>query len=300
MRRFLRLAPALTALLFVFCLISFIVLNEEEAKKNYIDSLISALYLSNWARAFLVHPPDFLGHTWSLSIEEQFYVFWPILLFLFLNVFEKRKFVILSTAMIAILSWLLRIYLANNGATIARLFNGLDTRADALMVGCTVALILSSRLFNLAVPAFIYRLLSILSVLSVLSLCAFVVLSNWYVLWMHYLGFFIIELLTAIVIIDIIVNPDCFLKNLLTMKWLVWIGSISYGLYLWHYPVFRAISSAGFQGWAKFTVGILSTLIISWLSYRILELPVLRLKTKFTGSTSKRAAIPSTGNSRCA
>lgn len=299
-RRFLRLAPALTALLIVFCLISFMVLNEEEAKKNYIDAFISAFYLSNWARAFLIHPPDFLGHTWSLSIEEQFYVLWPIILFLFLNVFKERKFVIISIAIIALLSWLLRIYLANNGASIARLFNGLDTRADALMVGCTVAAMLSSRLFNSTVPALLYRLLSILSVLSVLGLCTFAILSNWYVLWMHYLGFFIVELLTAIVIFDIIVNPDCFLKNLLRMKWLVWVGSISYGLYLWHYPVFRAISSMGFQGWAKFTVGMLSTLMLSWLSYRTLELPVLKLKTRFTGSNSKRATLPSTGNAQCA
>ena len=62
-RRVLRLAPALILMLLVFCLLSFILLSKERAYWNYIDSIISLVYLSNWAKAFSIHPPDFLLHT---------------------------------------------------------------------------------------------------------------------------------------------------------------------------------------------------------------------------------------------
>ena len=69
MRRLLRLAPALIGLLVIFCVASSLFLSAQKANSNYIDSLIALAYLSNWARALSIHPPDFLGHTWSLSIE---------------------------------------------------------------------------------------------------------------------------------------------------------------------------------------------------------------------------------------
>lgn len=119
-----------------------------------------------------------------------------------------------------------------------------------------------------------HRLLAILSVASVVGLCSFAVLCNWYVLWMHYWGFFIVELFTAIVIIDIISNPHCLLRNLFTLNWLLWIGSISYGLYLWRYPILRTISSLSFEGWSKFSLGLLTTFSIAILSYYILHIRI--------------------------
>lgn len=298
-RRFLRLGPALIGLLVVFCLTSFMVLNEEEARKNYFDAIISAAYLSNWARAFLIHPPDYLGHTWSLSIEEQFYIIWPIILFFLLRITQKRQYVLITATFFALLSWALRSHLANNGATIARLFNGLDTRADALMLGCAVGVMLSNGFLKPTTLKLLQRLLPLLNIFSIVGLLFFSVLSNWYVLWMHYWGFFIVELFTVIIILNVTINSKGIFNKILMMKWLVWIGSISYGLYLWHYPIFRTISSLGLQGWSKFIVGIVITFIISIISYYALELPILKLKTKFANPKGHSDILPSVANIVC-
>src|SRR5690606_23041117 len=100
-RRLLRLAPALLFLLGVFSCASLYFLVAEERQKFIVDAGITFLYLSNWARAFDLHPPDFLGHTWSLAIEEQFYLLWPFLLMLMMKFSERRAIWLFLTASLA-------------------------------------------------------------------------------------------------------------------------------------------------------------------------------------------------------
>lgn len=138
-RRLLRLAPAVLLLLAIFSLLSFLFLSPERSSRNLIDALIALTYMSNWARAFSIHPPDYLGHTWSLSIEEQFYIFWPLTLVLFLRLSPRLSHVAVLILAIALASAGLRIFLLAEGASFFRLYNGLDTRADALMIGCALA-----------------------------------------------------------------------------------------------------------------------------------------------------------------
>ena len=100
----------------------------------------------NWSRAFHFGWIGWLGHTWSLSIEEQFYLLWPLILITTYRL-GREKGAFRCAALLAILSVLLRIYLHNTGATIDRIYNGFDTRADGLLIGCTMAL---ARPFKLA------------------------------------------------------------------------------------------------------------------------------------------------------
>jgi peptidoglycan/LPS O-acetylase OafA/YrhL len=79
-RRVLRLAPALAVLLFVFTVSSWLLLEPKQAGSHLWDAFITLCYASNWTQALDIHPPDLLGHTWSLSIEEQFYILWPMTL----------------------------------------------------------------------------------------------------------------------------------------------------------------------------------------------------------------------------
>ncbi|MHB1246457.1 MAG: acyltransferase family protein [Sulfuriferula sp.] len=237
MRRVLRLGPALIALLIVFCIASFVLLDEKKATSNYVDALISLAYLSNWARAFSIHPPDFLGHTWSLSIEEQFYIIWPIVLLTLLRVFKNRNYVLVIAAAIALFSWFLRIYLLSNAVGPARLYNGLDTRADTLMIGCMLGVALSSGLVNDNAMKRLNTYFVFVAPLSMVCLLAFSVFSHWRASYMYYWGFFVIGFLTVILILDILTNPQSNIKKFFGMRWLVWVGSISYGLYLWHYPI---------------------------------------------------------------
>jgi len=281
MRRVLRLGPALTVLLIVFCLASFMVLSEGRAHSNYVDALISLAHLSNWARAFSIHPPDFLGHTWSLSIEGQFYIVWPILLLMLLRVSKKKRSVVVVSAAIAALSWIFRIYLSMNSTPITRLYNGLDTRADALMVGCTLGVVLSSGLVSENSNKMLQKLLVAIAPFSMACLFIFSVISDWRDPWMYYLGFFIIELLTTTLILDILINPVSITRKLFEMKWLTWVGSISYGLYLWHYPIYRTMSALGFHRLTIVTSGSLLTVFVAALSFYAMERPILKFKKRF-------------------
>ena len=292
MRRVLRLGPALIALLIVFCVVSFALLDVEKASSNYIDALISLFYLSNWARAFSIHPPDFLGHTWSLSIEEQFYIFWPIILLTLLRVCNKRYQVVVFTVAIVLLSWILRIYLLSNGATPDRLYNGLDTRADALMVGCTLGVTMSFWSIRASARNIFSKLLVIIALVSMACLLAFLMFGKCLAPWMLQYGYLVTELLAAILVIDVLISPQSVIRKLLTMRWLVWVGSISYGLYLWHFPVYKTMGWLGFD-WLPIRIfGTLVTFFIAILSYYVMEKPILRLKKRFTRTIPNNSIQP--------
>src|SRR5690606_5749420 len=94
---------------------------------------------------FSIHTPDLLGHTWSLSLEEQFYLIWPPLFVLLFRIFKAKAAVFAGAVAIALFSWILRVVLFAGGAGHDRVYNGLDTHADALMLGCAVGLVFASR-----------------------------------------------------------------------------------------------------------------------------------------------------------
>ncbi len=290
MRRVLRLGPSLICLLVVFCLISSLVLGKEMAIKNFIDAVISLVYLSNWARAFELHPPDFLGHTWSLSIEEQFYILWPVVLLTLLRIIKNRWYIVFASALVALFSWLLRLYLVMNDATVERVYNGLDTRADALMVGCTLGVLISSSLISENIKEYLSKYLIVIAPFSMICLLAFSIFSKWQDPRMYYLGFFVIELLTATLILDILVGKRSIVGKILAMKWLIWVGSVSYGLYLWHYPIFRTILALGFNHLTVILIGTILTLIVAACSYYFLERPILKFKKSFTYATFNKSA----------
>lgn len=280
-RRILRLGPALICLLIIFCLVSAIVLDIEKAKSNYLDALIALFYLSNWSRAFAIHPPDFIGHTWSLSIEEQFYLFWPVFLVFLLNKSVKRSYIAIITILIATISWFFRVYLLLNDASPERLYNGLDTRADGLMIGCFIGILAGSGCFTDNVRRMLKKILIIITPVSMFCLFIFSFFLNWKDPKMFAFGFIIVEIFAAILILDVIVGRQNFIRKILSMRWLVWIGSISYGLYLWHYPVFRSMRAMGFNLSITMTLGIGITFLIATVSYYFMERPILKIKRKY-------------------
>jgi len=286
-RRILRLIPALLFLLITYCFISFLLLSGEAAKKNYIDALISFFYLSNWARAFSIHPPDFLGHTWSLSIEEQFYMIWPIILLTMLRFRIKRHYIAIITSSIALLAWMLRIYLSVNSASAERIYNGLDTRADALMIGCTIGIAIYSGLINENAKKTIEKLLISLCPISIFCLSMLSIVARWDSPWMSYLGFTIVEIMSSILVFDILINEQSVIRKFLLNVGFVWIGKISYSLYLWHYPIYRTMKAMKYDGFTTFIVGTILTFIMSMFSYYVIEKPILKFKTSFSHSHNK-------------
>lgn len=285
MRRLLRLGPALLLLLVAFCTISFIFLSEEQAVANLVDALIALAYLSNWARAFDFYPPDFLGHTWSLSIEEQFYILWPIILLILLRVNRNRWHIFFFSVMVAFMSWLLRVCFTMSDVSVQRLYNGLDTRADALMVGCALGILISSGLVSGQVGGLLSKSIKYTAPVAILCFLGFSAFAEWQHGGMYYFGFVAVEFLAIILVLDILINKKSIIGKILAMRWLVWVGSISYGLYLWHYPIYRTMFALGFYRWTVVLAGTFVTFIIAAISFYFLERRVLKFRKSFVCET---------------
>ena len=106
-RRALRLGPALILMLIGNSLWGIFFFTPAESMSNLEDALIALFYMANWARAFEIHAPRFLGHTWSLSIEEQFYILWPMIFLLLMRCIRSRALVaaVVLAGAIAAASW---------------------------------------------------------------------------------------------------------------------------------------------------------------------------------------------------
>ncbi|MCU0598042.1 MAG: acyltransferase [Desulfobacterales bacterium] len=284
LRRVLRIAPALFFLLIIYCGMSIVFLGKQKAISNLIDASIVISFMANWSRAFGIHPPDFLGHTWSLSIEEQFYILWPITLSVLLNNINSKKVIAVFVFLIALSSWALRIYLVYQGAPIKRIYNGLDTRADALLIGCVLGIMLSSDVFSDTVEKKLSKFLFFITPSAIVFFVFVSVCMDWKNKQMYYWIYFIIEMCASFLILDLFVNKKSMIRSILSMKWLVWIGSISYGLYLWHYPIFRLMKSLDFEFTAIFTIGTILAFMFSIFSFYTIEKPFLRLKKKLRHS----------------
>lgn len=148
MRRALRLLPALLAVLTAFVIVSALTRNAREFHLDVKEALAALFYCTNWANIFDLIRSDYLGHMWSLSIEEQFYILWPAILLCLLRVAPRKslpQFVLFGAA----LSWLTRVLLfLGTTAGRERFFFGLDTRADSLLLGCAIAAALTSGAFR--------------------------------------------------------------------------------------------------------------------------------------------------------
>jgi peptidoglycan/LPS O-acetylase OafA/YrhL len=230
--------------------------------------------------------PEFLAHTWSLAIEEQFYFIWPVLLTILLRIARSHMNVIFSVILLLLSSWMTRIFLAVGGASLDRLYNGLDTRGDELLVGCLLGIILSSNLMNEHHQHQLESVLKFIGPLSAIILILCSILMRWQNIYMYYCGFSVIELSVSIIILDIFIPRKSLVKRILLMKPAVWIGRISYGLYLWHFLIFSTMRWLGFRRIDVMTIGTCFAFLVASASYYFLERPFLKLKSRWTPNPS--------------
>ncbi|WP_213767077.1 acyltransferase [Caballeronia sp. dw_19] len=261
--RFLRLAPAFA------CVLAFVVVraalthNVEHRHAILEAAAIASVYLMNWSRAFHWLPEDIIGHTWSLSMEEQFYILWPISMMLLGSKANRIYFVIF--VILAVTLW--RSNLALSGADLERTYNGLDTHVDALMIGCAFALLRPHlKLSRFAqrtaiIPAFIMILL--LTMMEPRTIQA------------QTIGLSISAICAAWLILAAL--EDGWLKKVLSLRPLVYTGRISYGLYLWHYPIILiALSNLPKR---LQIIAIPLSYLVAAASFRFIERPFLKLKS---------------------
>jgi len=273
-RRALRLLPALILLLVVFNVYVAIFQNKEQATTARWDSLGALFYMANWLRSF-GRNLGALGHLWSLSIEEQFYFLWPAALIFVL----KRKLgvgqIMALISLVVLVINVDRLLLYNGLPSFNRIYNGLDTRLDTLLVGCALALSGYRR-----VPS---RVLSLAGVVAAIYLFYIIVFGASIFYGMTF-GFTILAFGAALVLAATISNPGGILVKFLRLRPLVWIGRLSYGLYLWHFPVFALAPgwlSTSRPGLTMFTK-VFVTFLCATFSYYLVERPCLNFKKRFS------------------
>jgi peptidoglycan/LPS O-acetylase OafA/YrhL len=258
LRRLLRLAPPLLLMLSVFVMLSTWL--DPDPQSRYEEAAIAAAYLTNWARMTENFQPAFLAHCWSLAVEEQFYLLWPLVLIVTLR--YARQYAAWAAIGIAIASWLTYFALADDQT---RVYNGLDTRAHGLMVGCAIAFL------RVHLPRF-------LGPLALAGLCV-IAMMDWTGTYRFAVCLMLTEILAAVLILDV-VRDGSYLRRLLSMRAVVWVGTISYGLYLWHWPIYRLMFQFEATGWQVVVFGAGGAFVAATLSRYLLELPMLRMKDR--------------------
>ena len=292
-RRLRRLAPAVLVMIFVVTL-WVIVTNHPSFEKLRLDFLPSLLYMTNWWYIFRevsyfdsFGPASPFTHIWSLAIEEQFYLIWPLLMILGLPFIKRKRFRVLAVLAGVIISAWLMAFLYIPGEDPSRVYYGTDTRAFSLLLGAILAFVWPSQRLSKTLPrhaSFVLEIVGISGFLLIVSL--FVITSQFDPF--HYQGGMLLLSILTILVVAALAHPASKLAKWLSVKPLQWMGMRSYGIYLWHYPIIilttPIVNTDGLNLW-RITLQIFFTLILSELSYRFIEVPIRagKLKTLLTG-----------------
>ncbi|MET7291620.1 acyltransferase [Streptomyces griseoloalbus] len=282
-RRWLRLVPALLALCAVCAALS-VTTPLWGFDASWQAAGVSALFLVNVVRAGESGPySDVTGplaHTWSLGVEEQFYLLWPLVLLALLR-HTRTRTVLLCTAALCALPVLWRCALWAPDAA-HRIYNGTDTRADQLLAGALVAVVLARLRADDPRLAMLRTWAGRLAwpALGLLTLVAWRMpvtadTGGWTAAW-YTAGFLGVAVLSATVVAGLELRPDGWMSRLLSLTPLAWAGrNLSYGIYLWHYPVVRLLASLGMED-GRLAATVVLTLLMALLSYYLVEAPFLR------------------------
>lgn len=274
-RRVLRLFPAHYAMLAAFGVAAWLLLDDFPGHLKQIAA--AGLYVSNWTRAFELEMPQFLGHTWSLAIEEQYYLLWPLILAALLRAFGLgwRTVAVVAAAAIGFALW--RSWLTFEGASIPRLYNGTDTRADALLLGCALGIALA--LPGVREHAGLQRWAARLAMPIVVVLAVVGFSLQWEMRWIYAGGSFVFSLLSTLLVAALALPRNTLAHAIFSLPPLVFLGRICYGLYLWHFPVYNILRFGfGFEVAGVALVGIPLTFALAIASYLWIERPFLAIK----------------------
>lgn len=272
-KRLLRLYPALILVTLTVVTLYFFYERALPADK-LLNAGIAVTYLSNIYMTATGGMIDPLSHTWSLAMEEQFYLVWPALLLLLVKLRAPRPAILTVLSVMASAS-LIGWYLTGSDAP----YNPL-TKAGGLLVGCIVALLVEDRRWQsrrLAYAAICGSFVTI--ILEMMGIVG------------REASLPIITLLLPFIILHVAfgVGPVVrFLSNPVVAH----LGTISYGIYLWHYPILYVLRSLGIGGFAGAIAGVVLTMVASELSFRFVEAPILRLKDRIGGSSAFAKAAP--------
>jgi peptidoglycan/LPS O-acetylase OafA/YrhL len=277
LRRALRLFPALLALLLLLSLLRL---------EPWLHIAATLFYAANWATALDWLPllqKGYLLHAWSLAIEEQFYLLWPAVIALIFASRVPRKILFLVPLSLAVASAFMRTFMYQSGAWIQRIYRGTDTHADGLFIGCTLGMILA---FNGKLSKRSLVLISLLAFPYTIAVLFRLIPSD----TIYQGGYTLVGLAVMVIVYFIAVSANTARRKALPMRLLEYVGRISYGLYLWHVPVYLLLlREVGIRNPQLRWLSLLFTLMVASLSFFVIELPFLRLKDRLT--TAKGSSL---------
>ncbi|RHN15153.1 acyltransferase family protein [Dorea formicigenerans] len=284
LRRIRRLVPAVMSMAVVIIFVSAVV-NRIIFTKGCKDFLASVLGFNNWWQIFnkvsyfeAAGVPSPFTHCWSLAIETQFYLIYPLIL---LGIYKlaksrgegraKRGLLFAGvTLLLALISVILMIVLFDPQQDASRVYYGTDTRAFSLLFGALLAILWEYRMVPRRLSASVNMVLGSVSfaVLLVMTIAINGSSNFWY-----RGGQFFGTILTVLMVYAVS-GRKTWLSRFLSNPVLKWIGDRSYSIYLWHYPIILLISKGIKASWWITLIEIVLSVVLAELSYRFIETPI--------------------------
>jgi len=298
-RRARRLLPGLATVLIAIAVWAVIVSFPDPASVRG-DAIATLAYVANW-RYIVAHrgyfaqygPPSPLAHTWSLAIEEQFYLVWPLVAIAILPRWGVRGVRNVAAAG-AVASAGLCAGLFALGTDTDRLYYGTDTRAQAILIGAALAGALTLRRPRVR-PASSWTVASVVGAGVLLAGCH-ALRGTSPILYAG--GFTVVALAAAAVIAGVVTAPGQPLGRALSWRPLRATGVVSYELYLWHWPVLVALTAArtGLEGVGLFAARVLVTVVLATGCWALIDNPILTGRLRLPQRPSVRlVSIAATG-----
>ena len=284
LRRIRRLVPAVMSMAVVIIFVSAVV-NRIIFTKGCKDFLASVLGFNNWWQIFnkvsyfeAAGVPSPFTHCWSLAIETQFYLIYPLILLGIYKLVKSRgegranRGLLFAgvTLLLALISVILMIVLFDPQQDASRVYYGTDTRAFSLLFGALLAILWEYRMVPRRLSASANMVLGSVSfaVLLVMTIAINGSSNFWY-----RGGQFVGTILTVLVIYTVS-GRKTWLSRFLSNPVLKWIGDRSYSIYLWHYPIILLISKGIKASWWITLIEIVLSVVLAELSYRFIETPI--------------------------